>query len=290
MDSELVALIRLLDDPAPAIADSVNKRLLERGTEALPGLQEVWKKTLDPLLQNRLSELIQRIQFSSTFHELKKWKEGEQHDLLKASFYIAKNQHISLELTDLQKEINNIKNDLNDELLANLTPLEKIKLINHVLFDIHGFTRNTSNYYAAQNSYINDVLQQKKGNALSLGIVYLIIANSVGIPLYGVDFPVDFILAYVDAPTGNLALHEVREKDVLFYINPNLNGTVFGRRELDYHLTRNRFDRKIEYYHACGNIRTIELLISNLVNAYEQVAAIERAKNLKKLQKLFMHR
>ena len=78
------------------------------------------------------------------------------------------------------------------------SPADHIKLINHVLYNIHGFSGNTTNHKDPQNSYLSQVLETKKGNQISLAIIYSVIAQKLDIPVYGVNLPQHFILAYMD--------------------------------------------------------------------------------------------
>jgi regulator of sirC expression with transglutaminase-like and TPR domain len=99
---------------------------------------------------------------------------------------------------NLRKQVQQIKHDVWLEINDELTAMEKVKIINHILFDVHQFSGNIANYHAPQNSFINSVLETKKGNPVSLGILYMIIAQELQIPIYGVNLPEHFIVAYVD--------------------------------------------------------------------------------------------
>ena len=52
------------------------------------------------------------------------------------------------------------------------------------------------NFHAPQNSFISDVLNDKKGNPLSLSLLYLIIAQKCELPIKGVNLPKHFVIAY----------------------------------------------------------------------------------------------
>src|SRR3546814_17101059 len=67
-----------------------------------------------------------------------------------------------------------------------MSTLEKVKLLNHVFFKVHGFSGNTVNHQDPQNSYLNLVLESKKGNQISLALIYSLVAQKLDIPIYGV--------------------------------------------------------------------------------------------------------
>jgi regulator of sirC expression with transglutaminase-like and TPR domain len=56
----------------------------------------------------------------------------------------------------------------------------------------------TQNYHAPQNSFINIALETKKANPLMLSILYMEVARSAEIPIYGINLPEHFILCYKD--------------------------------------------------------------------------------------------
>jgi regulator of sirC expression with transglutaminase-like and TPR domain len=80
--------------------------------------------------------------------------------------------------------------ELNDE----LTSFEKIKVLNHVLFLIQDLKGSTDTYHEASSSFLGDVLRNKTGNPLSLSIIYMILAQRLSIPVYGINMPQHFML------------------------------------------------------------------------------------------------
>ena len=62
---ELKSLITLLDDPDKEIFDHVAGKLLSLGTGVIPTLETAWEESLDPILQERIESLINKIQFHS---------------------------------------------------------------------------------------------------------------------------------------------------------------------------------------------------------------------------------
>ncbi|MCK5170201.1 MAG: transglutaminase family protein, partial [Bacteroidales bacterium] len=200
-------------------------------------------------------------------------------DLLKASYLIAKYQYPDLKYNDITEAFNKIKQDAWLEINNNLTALEKTRILNHILFQVHEFTGNSSNFFAPQNSYINHVFDTKKGNPLTLGIIYISLAQELNIPIYGVSMPRNFILAYID----EYNIHNPYEDDVLFYINPYNNGKVLGKREIDYFLKQQKIESKKSYYNPCSNIEIIKKLILNLIYSYEKLGYPEKVNDMKKL-------
>ncbi|MCK5028095.1 MAG: transglutaminase family protein [Bacteroidales bacterium] len=278
-EKEIKALLLLLEDPDNEVFKHVSESLLEEGENVIPELEKAWEKSLNEVLQERIESLIQEIQFTSTQKQLKEWKEKGAVDILKGAFLIAKYQYPDLKFDSILSLFNKIKQDAWLEMNNNLTALEKVRVINHILYQIYEFSGNSSNFFAPQNSYINHVLESHKGNPLTLGIIYIALAQELDIPIYGVSMPRNFILAYVDENN----IHDPYEDEILFYINPFNKGTVLGKREIDYFLKQQKLEPKKSYYNPCSNVEIIRKLILNLIYSYEKLGYPEKVDNLKDL-------
>lgn len=284
MDStQLNALISLLDDPDESVFHQIREKLLSLGSTAVPALESAWENSFDPLLQQRIENIIHSIQLDYTRNSLRTWALPGQQDLLEGALIVARTQYPDLDEDRIRRHIEQIKQDIWLELNNNLTALEKVRVINHILFDVHNFSGNTSNIHAPQNSYINNVLETKKGNPLSLSIIYAVIAQDLRIPVYGVNLPEHFILAYVDAGTEQPMTFTDDSDRVLFYINPFSRGWVVSRKEIDAYLKQQNLDPKSEYYAPCSNLSIIRSLITKLIISYERLGYPNKTEELKRM-------
>lgn len=275
---ELNALISLLDDPDEGIYDNIKEKLLSLGQEVIPELEAAWENSFDPTIQNRIETIIHKIQFEKISAELAIWAKSPKQNLLEGTLLVAKYQYPDLDESPIHKQLELIRQDVWLELNENLTALEKVRVINHIIFDIHNFSGNTTNYHAPQNSYINNVLESKKGNPLSLSILYMVVAQDLKVPVYGINLPEHFVLGYVDKP-----IKADKAGDVLFYINAFSKGAVFSRKEVDMFLKQLKLPRQPSFYEPCSNIEVIKRLIRNLINSYEKLGYPDKSEELKKL-------
>jgi len=265
--SEISALLSLLDDPDDTIFSEIKGRILLLGGDIIPELENTFETNFDTLVQQRALDLIHEIQFSNTLKALKNWRDNDSHSILEGAIIIAKYQYPDLIENKIKKHIEQLRTDIWLELNDELTALEKINVINHIIFDIHSFSGNTQNFHAPQNSFINAVLESKKGNPLLLAILYLIIAQGLKIPVYGINLPEHFILAYID--DAEFA-YNTKIKNVLFYINPFSRGTVFGKVEIDNFLRQLKLKQENHYYQPCTNIDMMRRLLRNLSYSFEK--------------------
>lgn len=267
---EIKALIRLLDDPDSVVFDTVSSNLQEKGIEVIPELEKAWETTLNEKVQSRLENIIQRIQTGYVKDKLVEWVSREKPDLLEGSYYIAKSKYPELKFAEIEKKIENIRKDVWLEINENLTALEKVKVLNHIFFKVHKFDQNQSNLNDPQNNFLNIVLETGKGNPVSLGILYSVIAQKLEMPVWGVNIPRNFILAYMDEYKQPETFDEKTEQHILFYINPFNRGAVLGRREIDYFIKQQQLKPEKNFYIPCSNVEIIRRLILSLVFAYDQ--------------------
>ena len=278
--TEVSALISLLDDPDEKIFNEIKEKIKSIGSEVIPLLENAWETSFDSLLQNRVENLIHTIQFDDVKKDLTSWSQSGGHDLLGGAILIAKYQYPDLNEKKLRAHIEQIRNDVWLELNSNLTALEKVRVINHIFFDVHSFSGNTQNFHAPQNSYITNVMESKKGNPLSLSILYTIIAQGLNIPIFGVNLPEHFILAYVEESSRLPILAGNPSPKVIFYINPFSKGSAFSYKEIDSFLKQLKLKPDKMYYEPCSNAAMISRLIRNLIFSFEKLGYPDKSKEM----------
>jgi regulator of sirC expression with transglutaminase-like and TPR domain len=284
-NSEIQALIRLLDDPDEKIYTQIETKLVSMGEEVIPHLESAWEhESWGISFQDRIENIIHTIQFEQVKERLSNWGINGTHDLLKGMILVAQYQYPDLDENRIYEQIEKIEKDIWLELNEALTALEKVRIINHILFEVHGYSSNVKSFHSPQNSFINEVLDSKKGNPISLSILYSIIAQKHGIPLIGVNLPKHFILAYRDdfmidlRPDGDIK--------VLFYVNPFSRGAVFSKREVDDFLKQLDIEPKPEYYLPCSNVEIMQRVLNNLIYSYQKLGYSDKVEELKELKRL----
>jgi regulator of sirC expression with transglutaminase-like and TPR domain len=278
---EIQAMISLLDDTDNEVINTVTGNLLKQGTDVIPELEKAWEGTPSEKLQVRLENLIQEIQFNGLKNDLNRWVKTGAEYILEGAFYIARFQFPEISMSRLNEQIESIRKDVWIEINNNLTALEKVKILNYIIFDLHKFSRNNTDFYSPQNSYINQVFETRKGNPISLSIIYLSVAWKLGLPIYGVNLPKNFILAYKDEFRHHDVVDE--SEDILFYINPYNKGAVLGRREIDYFITQQQLKPHPSFYVPCSNIDIIVRLINNLILSFEKLGYAQKITRMKEL-------
>ena len=281
---EISALVKLLDDPDQEIYQHVEERLLAYGNEVIDFLENVWEHSLDSLLQQRIENIVHKIQFTNVKEDLNVWYQSGAFDLLQGALVINRYQYPDLNEEKIILQMEEIKREIWLGLQYEMSSVEKIKLINHVFYNVYGFGGNTKNHHDPQNSYINQVLESKKGNQISLAIIYSTLAQKLDIPVYGVNLPQHFILGYIDE-----SKREEQEFGVLFYINAFNRGAIFGKHDVDQFLRQLNLDPLPGFYAPCSNVEIIRRVIRNLISAYENLGSKDKVEELKELQDILIN-
>jgi regulator of sirC expression with transglutaminase-like and TPR domain len=278
-NKEINALVMLLDDPDPEVYQHVQQRLVDYGNEVIDFLENTWEHSLDSLLQQRIEDIVHQIQFNNVKEDLNLWFHSGAFDLLQGALVINRYQYPDLDEQKIINQIEEIKREIWLGLQYEMSSIEKIKLINHVFYNVYGFSGNTKNHHDPQNSYINQVMESKKGNQISLAIIYASLAQKLDIPVYGVNLPQHFILGYIDE-----SRREEHEFGVLFYINAFNKGAIFGKHDVDQFLRQLNLSPQPGFYAPCSNIEIIRRIIRNLISAYENLGSTDKVEELKQLQ------
>ena len=167
-----------------------------------------------------------------------------------------------------------------------LTAIEKVKVLNHILFEVHQFSGNITNYHAPQNSFINNVLESKKGNPLMLSVLYMLICKELNIPIYGINLPQHFVLAYLNDYANLIDVNnKTLSNNILFYINPFSKGLIFNQKDIDQFLKQLNLEAEAKYYIPCSNIEIVKRSLNNLIFSYEKLGYLEKVDELKGLDK-----
>jgi len=277
---KLQAIISLLDDPDKFVYEMIEKEILKEDAGIINHLEKIWETSLDELLQLRIENLIQQIQFNETSKKIKNWSKQEHVDLFEGFFLISQYQYPELKLKSVKNKIRKISNEVWLEISNRLTSIEKITILNHIFYDVNKFSVNIGNLQSPQNCYINQLLDTKMGNTISIAILYTLIARELGFPVQLIDFPRSPLLAYTDADAARKVHGSKYKSPVLFYINPSNRGAIIGRKEIEFFLKRNdQVDEKVFQQH-CEDRIIIRKLIESLIDAYDSLGYHDKVDDL----------
>lgn len=269
--SEIKALISLLDDEDYEVLNHVETKIRSMGDTVIPYLEDRWEESsLSPLMQKKLEDLIHDLQYNAFFERLLTWRESGSEDLLEGMWAIATYQYPEISLEKLRQEVEQIYYEVWLEIRDGMHPMDQIKTLNSVIFGKLKFGANTKHFHSASNSMLNVVIELKKGNPISLCVIYLLVAQKLNLPIWGVNLPNLFILTY---KSGNMQ----------FYINVFNRGLVFSRVDIDNYIAQYNFPQNEIFYQPCNNLDIIRRVLRNLTLAFEKVGDDDKVKEIDKV-------
>lgn len=285
-NNQIKALLNLIEDPDEDIFIQVKNELLFLGIDVIPNIEQAWEQ--NPFGKNyliKLENIIHEIQFKDIYNSLINWKETGAKNLLDGVILVNKFQYPELNRKKVEKQLKTIVQDAKIELTDHMTGLEKITILNDIIYNVHGFSGNKDDYYSPFNSFLTSALDRKKGNALILAIIYLEIANRLDIPLKGINLPNHFILGYPDGIQfeGN----NQKRNSMLFYINAFSSGHILSKMDINEFLDKINAEHKPEYYNKCSNQEIVKRLITNLKYSHSKLGNEEKIKELELLLSIF---
>lgn len=271
MDSNKIkALISLLDDDDREVIFHVEKEIVSLGGDIIPFLENEWENNFNPVVQKRIEDLIHMLHFELLRKRLVKWKEEGGKDLLEGMWIVATYQYPDLEFNKLKNDIEQIYYETWLDLQNDLLPFDQVKAINNVLFNKLKFGANTKNFHSPANSMLNIVLESKKGNPISLCVIYMLVARKLKVPVYGVNLPNLFILTY-------------KSDDTQFYINAFNKGLIFSKADIDNYISHLNLAPLDIFYEPCSNTDIIKRVLRNLIVSFEKVGDSDKVEEIRSL-------
>lgn len=105
-------------------------------------------------------------------------------------------EYPDLNITDYVQKLHAMGEDLKSSLSEVKNPTYLVSMLNEYMFDGLGFAGNSDDYYNPKNNFLNVVLDKKTGIPITLSIIYIQLANHVGLDLRPVGFPSHFLVKY----------------------------------------------------------------------------------------------
>lgn len=125
--------------------------------------------------------------------------------LLEATAAVAMDEYPECDVQQVLGEVDQMLGRLRHRLAADAGPVHRLRILNQFFFQELGFGGNVNHYYDPDNSYLNVVLQRRRGIPITLAIVWLELAQGLGLQARGVNFPGHFMVK-VNLPQGQVVM------------------------------------------------------------------------------------
>jgi len=118
-------------------------------------------------------------------------------DLGRAALTIALTDYPTLDVLDYLARIDQLAGAVASRVDSEADIYRSMAALNYVLFKQHGFHGNRKDYFDPKNSFLNEVIERKTGIPITLSVLYMEVAQRVGLALDGVGFPGHFLVKCV---------------------------------------------------------------------------------------------
>lgn len=282
--TKIAALIRLLEDPNNQVFEQVKNELIKIGDEALSSLEiAAQKNSFGDEFNERVISLINEIHRNVLKDELIQWINSEEKDLLLGSIIVSKHHDTYLEDSLVYDTIQSLRRAIWLEFNDYQTSFEQIKIFNRIFFGVSQFNCLNKESYSPDEINISKVLESKQGAPLTIGLIYSIIAQSLDLPVYGVNLPNSFVLAFMDYNQSNFIINQQNDFGVLFYINPKSLGDILDAREIDEFLSSRNLNPNRSHFEPCSNSSLIKRMIEDLMISFQHIGDDRKASDLNEL-------
>ena len=125
--------------------------------------------------------------------------------LLETAVSLAQDEYPELDVQQALGEVDQLLARLRRRIPTDAAPLQCLRVLNQFFFRDLGFGGNVNDYYDPDNSYLNAVLRTRRGIPISLAVVWLELAQGLGLSARGVGFPGHFMVK-VSLPKGQVVI------------------------------------------------------------------------------------
>jgi len=211
------ALEGLLDDPSPAVRSALLAYFTQHVRGSLDFLRHVSSQP-NRALAHYANGYLRELNFSDPVTEFRGFIRSLNYELETGALLLSRTVHPDLDIGASCFQLDALATRCRELIAEPAAARDKCRAINRVLFHENGFRGNTEHYADPLNSFLDQVLQRRKGLPITLSMVYLLVAERLGLSLEPIGLPGHFLV-------GCYA------EDLPFYIDPFNGGRLLTASE-----------------------------------------------------------
>jgi len=245
-------MLTLLGDDNPGIFRTIRSQLLAAGDPAYRLLEQS-RLHADPAIRRRVLELLNERAANRYDSEFLGFvlSQGEHFDLEEGVWKFTLTSHPETNVAAFKAQLDDWAGRVHEQLGPVYGPGIAVDTLNDVLFKQLEFRGNSENYFDPANSYLNRVMDRRKGIPISLSALYLFLGRRLGFPLVGIGMPGHFICRY------QTATEEI-------FIDPFHGGKLLSRLDCRKRLVDLAAEYDDQHLAPVSNRRTLQRMIANL--------------------------
>lgn len=265
---EISALMNLIDDPDKEVFETVCDRIITYGRLIIPNLEHLWENTQDEFVQEKIELLIHRLHYQDLQQDFSAFARSGEQDLIAGALLVARYQYPDLVNTTIYQEIEKIRRNIWLELNSYLTALEQINIVNRIFFTYHKYKGVEISYQHHEEFLINKVMETKRGNSITNGIIYQELCQMLDIPVKVVKIPRQYLLAYFDTSYEYFKPEKESNSGIHFFIDP-MNGHIYTQKDVDTYFKKIGIASQPSYFKPMGHKAILQFLTEEFAKCFE---------------------
>jgi regulator of sirC expression with transglutaminase-like and TPR domain len=129
---------------------------------------------------------------------------GADVDLVEVALGLAQDEYPHLDIDRYLAEVDELGDRLSDRLDGSLE--DRVTELSHLLFAEEGYQGDNERYYDTDNSYLNRVMDRKRGLPITLSILAMSVGSRAGLQIEGIGLPGHFVAGAVE--DGHIVLFD----------------------------------------------------------------------------------
>ncbi len=271
--SEIQSLLTLMDDPDPFVQESVNRRFVELGENAVPMLDQYQVDLKQGEEKTRVNALIHSLTFEGLQTDFVDALESgikNRKDLESIIFMLSRFGNPTIDTKHYKEKLDHFAEMVAPSIRYKLDERKKASHLFKFVFEDLNFNGDQKDYHNPANCFLDTVIDRRKGLPITLSMIVMFIARRLDLPVFGVNMPIHFMLTYIGE----------REE---FLVDPYDDGAVVSYDQCYFFLKKNNISPKPEYFQMASDMDILIRTIRNLIQSYERKEQLEKVEDLKKL-------
>lgn len=225
--------MRLLDDPHLGVRKAILRALTGYGKAGFDFLKRT-QEGENRVLGLHAAWFLRHLNYSDPAEEFRVFIRSLQYELETGSLLLNRTVAPDLDIGESCRLLDEIAERCRELMFPPMSAREKCRVINRVLFHEYGFRGNVENYTDPRNSFLGEVLSNKRGLPITLSVVYILVAQRCGFTLEPVGVPGHFLVGcYEDKPA--------------FFIDAFARGAFRSADDVFSQLRKNKMAPKLSY-------------------------------------------
>jgi regulator of sirC expression with transglutaminase-like and TPR domain len=125
--------------------------------------------------------------------------------LFEAAVSLGQDEYPELDVQSVLSEVDQLLARVRRRIAADAGPVQKLRVLNRFFFHDLGFGGNPNDFYDPDNSLIHRLLQTRRGIPVALAVLWMELAQGLGLAVRGVGFPGHFLVK-VNLPMGQVVI------------------------------------------------------------------------------------